>query len=100
MRSYATLTEALDDLRRRGYTEDFDLRPTCIECAAMQLELHPDEFEIMEVYRFEGASNPDDSAVVYAIAGKDGLKGVAVDAYGVYADPFSTEMLAKIRIHR
>jgi len=98
MKHYATLTEALDDLRRRGYSEDFNLKPTCLECAAKQVELHPDDFEITEVYRFEGATNPDDSSVLFAITGKDGLKGVLVDAYGMYATSVSTEMLTKLRI--
>lgn len=98
MKNYATLTEALDDLRRRGYTEDFNLKPTCLECAAKQVELHPADFEITEVYRFEGATNPDDSSVLYAIAGKDGLNGVLVDAYGVYATSVSTDMMAKLSI--
>jgi hypothetical protein len=98
MKNYATLTEALDDLRRRGYTEDFNLKPTSLECAAKQVELHPNDFEITEVYRFEGATNPDDSSVLYAIAGKDGLKGVLVDAYGMYATSVSTDMLAKLSI--
>jgi len=98
MKNYATLTEALDDLRRRGYTEDFNLKPTCLECAAKQVELHPDDFEIAEVYRFEGATNPDDSSVLYAIAGQNGLKGVLVDAYGMYATSVSTDMLAKLSI--
>lgn len=98
MKHFATLTEALDDLRRRGYTEDFNLKPTCLECPAKQVELHPKDFEITEVYRFEGATNPDDSSVLYAIAGKDGLKGVLVDAYGMYATSISTDMLAKLSI--
>lgn len=96
---YATLTEALDDLKRRGYTLDFDLRPACIECGEAQLQLQPDEFEIVEVYRFEGASSPDDNDVVYAIEGKNGQKGVMTDAYGAYANQHSTEMLAKLRVH-
>ncbi len=95
---YATLTEALDDLKRRGYTLDFALRPNCIECGAAQLQLQPDEFEIKEVYRFEGASSPDDNDVVYAIEGKHGQKGVITDAYGAYATQYDTEMLAKLRI--
>ena len=98
MTNYATLTEALDDLRQRGFTADFDLHPHCIKCEAMQIDLHPEDFEITEVYRFEGASNPDDSEVVYAIAGKNGLKGVLVDAYGAYADSLTAEMLAKLRV--
>lgn len=98
MKSYSTLTEALDDLRRRGYTADFDLRPDCIGYAAMQLELHPDDFAIAEVYRFEGNSNPDDNEVVYAIKGKNGLHGVLVDAYGAYANSLTSEMLAKLSV--
>lgn len=98
MIAYATLTEALDDLRKRGYIEDFNLRPNCLECASKQIQLHPEEFEIAEVYRFEGATNPDDSSVLYAIIGKGGLKGVLVDAYGVYADSLSAEMLAKLKV--
>jgi hypothetical protein len=100
MKHFATLTDALDDLQRRGYTADFNLKPHCIECAAMQLELRPDDFEITEVHRFEGATNPDDSEVLYAIEGKNGLRGVLVDAYGAYANSLSAEMLAKLRLRR
>lgn len=100
MTNYTTLVEALDDLRRRGYTEDFNLKPTCIECASKQIDLYPDDFAITEIYRFEGATNPDDSSVLYAIEGKDGMKGVLVDAYGVYATSVSAEMLAKLQVHR
>lgn len=98
MKRFASLVEALDDLRRRGFVNDFNLKETCIECARLQLQLHPDDFEIVEVHRFEGATNPDDSSVLYAIEGKDGLKGVLVDAYGVYATPLSTDLLAKLQV--
>jgi hypothetical protein len=98
MTSYSTITEALDDLKRRGYTADFDLQPHCVACGAQQIELHPEDFEITEVYRFEGANDPGDSNVVYAIAGKNGMKGVLVDAYGAYSDSLTAEMLEKLKI--
>ncbi len=97
---YRTLVEALDDLNQRGFTVDFDLQAHCLACKQPALQLHPDDFEIVEVHRFEGASNPDDSDIVYAIEGKNGVKGVVVDAYGTYADSLSTEMLAKLRVQR
>lgn len=97
---YRTLVEALDDLNRRGFTVDFDLQVHCLVCNQPAMQLHPDDFEIVEVHRFEGASSPDDSDIVYAIEGKNGIKGVLVDAYGTYADSLSTEMLAKLRVHR
>ena len=79
MKNYQSLVDALEDLKLRGYTNDFNLRPQCMECTALQLQLHPEDFEILEVYRFEGMSNPDDNSVVYAIKSRDGLKGVLVD---------------------
>lgn len=97
--NYRTLSQALDDLRRQGFTEDFNLQPHCIHCAARQIDLHPEDFKITGVYRFEGQSDPDYNEVIYAIEGKNGLKGVLVDAYGAYSDSLSTEMLAKLRLH-
>lgn len=98
MKKFTSLVEALDDLRQRGFANDFNLKENCIECGRLQLQLHPNDFEIVEVYRFEGVTNPDDSSVLYAIEGKDGVKGVLVDAYGVYANPVSTELLAKLQV--
>lgn len=96
MKQYATLVDALNDLRARGYTHDFNLRETCLECSQVRRTLQPEEFRIVEVYRFEGMSNPDDNTVLYAIESEDGLKGVLVNAYGVYADPLSSDMVAKL----
>jgi hypothetical protein len=63
-------------------------------------EVYPDDFVTDNYYRFEGASNRDDSAIVYAISSKDGLKGSMADAYGVYADSLTTEMISKLKIVR
>ncbi|MCB0517348.1 MAG: phosphoribosylpyrophosphate synthetase [Lewinellaceae bacterium] len=96
MRDYQNLVEALNDLKARGYENDFNLKPFCVECASLQLQLHPEDFEIKETYRFEGMSNPDDSSVVYAIESLSGIKGVMVDAYGVYAEALTPEMATKL----
>lgn len=97
MRDYQNMVEALDDLKKRGFENDFNLKPYCLECASLQLQLHPEEFEIKEVYRFEGMSNPEDNSVVYAIKSRNGVKGVLVDAYGVYAEALTLEMANKLR---
>jgi hypothetical protein len=99
MQNFRSSSEVLDDLRRRGYTVDFDLQADCLSCGAPHnLQLNPDEFEITEVYRFEGPSDPNYNEVVYAIEGPDGVKGVLMDAYGMYANPLSTAMVAKLRV--
>jgi len=100
MNTYTTVSGTLNTLKEEGYVLDFNLKPDCVECKSHDLQLYPDDFVIDKFYRFEGASNPDDSAIVYAISSKDGLKGTLVDAYGVYADSVTTEMMEKLKIMR
>ncbi|SIT77441.1 phosphoribosylpyrophosphate synthetase [Pontibacter indicus] len=95
--NYPTLSGALNDLKKRGYTEDFNLEENCIVCSSKSLELKPEEFYIDEVHRFEGMSNPDDNSVIYAISSSSGVKGVLVDAYGPYAQAITPEMARKLR---
>ena len=98
MNSYDTLSEALSDLEKRGYTHNFNIKCDCIVCKSIDLKLNPDDFEITEYYRFEGESDPDDSEIVYAITSKDGVKGTLVNGYGIYSDDISDELLSKLKI--
>ena len=98
MHSYDTLSEAIRDLRKRGYQEDFNLTQGGVHCPALELKLHPEEFEINETYRFEGMSSTDDSSVLYAIESNDGVKGMLVDAYGTYANSLTPEMAGKLKL--
>ncbi|MCX7877288.1 MAG: phosphoribosylpyrophosphate synthetase [Ignavibacteria bacterium] len=93
--SYETLSEALKDLKLRGYILDFNIRGNCIECN--DVKLNPDEFKVEEFYRFEGMTNPDDEEVVYAIVSNTGLKGTLVDAYGAYSDQITGELIKKLK---
>jgi hypothetical protein len=100
MLAYDTLSGALEDLKERGFTLDFNIDLDQIVCHTDGTSLRPDEFEIVEVYRFEGDSNPDDEEVVYAISSLDGsCKGVLVSAYGMYAGDASQEMIQKLAVH-
>jgi hypothetical protein len=101
MYAYDTVVEAINDLKKRGYSLDFNLAFDKLICHDKNICLNPAEFEIMEVYRFEGSTNPSDEDVVYAIESKDGqVKGVFTGAYGVYMDSISTEILNKLTAHK
>src|SRR5215208_1573858 len=100
MKSYDTVTEAVKDLKARGYVKDFNLAFDRLICSDVDIYLRPDDFEITEVHRFEGESNPSDEDVVYAVESKNGqLKGVITSAFGLYADPVSDEMIRKLTMH-
>ena len=100
MIAYDTLSEAVNGLKKRGYTIDFNLDFDCITCDKTPISLKPSEFEITEVYRFEGNSDPADEAVVYAIESNRGQKGVLVNGYGPSSDAMSSEMAKKLHVHR
>jgi len=97
MHVYDTVSEALKGLRERGYTKDFNLTENCIICD--DEKYHPEDFEITEVYRYEGDSDPADEAVVYAIESNKGDRGVLVSGYGISADEMSGELAKKLSIH-
>ncbi|SFE71868.1 phosphoribosylpyrophosphate synthetase [Thermoflexibacter ruber] len=93
-----TLVEILDQLRKEGYTEDFNLKKDCLECINGQYQIFHDEFQVDKIFRFEGDSNPSDEAILYAISSeKYKLKGVLVNAFGVYAEPLTNEMITKLK---
>jgi hypothetical protein len=119
MKSYDTVTEALQGLKSKGYSIDFNIAFDKLICSKNEIELTPAAFEITEVHRFEGDTNPDDEDVVYAIESKDTcpdgssgracpddpvgrgkIKGTITSAYGLYAESVSNEMIQKLTMHQ
>lgn len=100
MRTYTTLSEAINDLAKRGYTANFNISNDCIECADNSLRLCPDEFEIDEVYRFQEMSDVDNESILYAISSQQNhIKGVLVNAYGIYSETATSELIEKLSEH-
>lgn len=78
-----TLCQVMEELAVQGYIIDFNLRTDQLEGAENPLEEFPDNFLIDKSYRFEGESDPEDEAIIYAISSLDGTtKGVLIDGYG------------------
>ncbi len=101
MHNYDTVVDALNGLKARGYTINFNIAFDKLICSDNRICLNPHEFEIVEMHRFEGNSNPADEDVVYAVESKSGdIKGVISSAFGLYADAASTAMLQKLAIQK
>ena len=95
---FKTMTEAIAELRAQGYEYDFHQHSDHLECKKLEKQFAPDSFTISHVYRFEGMTNPSDNAVLYGVEANDGTKGTLTDAYGVYAEMLTPEMIEKFRI--
>lgn len=85
--SYTNMTEAIQELRKRGFTANFEFLDQEFRDVDSEKIFTADELSIVEHYRFEGASDPEDMSVVYAIESNDGIRGIIADAFGVYANP-------------
>jgi hypothetical protein len=107
MFTYDTPSQAINNLIKRGYTVDFNVnkvRDTIIAGGIITegkvAELSPEEFEIDEIYRFEGDSDPGDETVVYAISSRTGnLKGLLVDAFGPYSSSEASKVVRMLSAH-
>lgn len=91
MYHYATVSKALDELKEKGYTTDFNLEED-------RIVNHPDDFEIVHIYRYEGESDPGDEATVYGIKSSDGEKGVFVAGDLSLGEKSATQVLNDLSI--
>jgi hypothetical protein len=82
-----TLSGVMKDLDTRGFSEHFAVENGELRGLDTGTTFAPDEISISERHRFEGISDPDDMAILYAIETDSGVRGTLTDAYGVYADP-------------
>jgi hypothetical protein len=96
-----TLHEALERLDRFGYTGAFRALPEA-RLGLRADEAHgrrsdtsypSDAFVVEEVVRFEGQSDPGDSAVLFALRAPDGARGTFVASYGPQLDAESVAAL-------
>jgi hypothetical protein len=101
MKPKGTLSQTINMLRtEEGYEEDFNLLDEHLEIRSRKEKFDIDEFTVDEVFRFEGASNPSDNAILYAITTSNARKGVLVDGYGYSSGQISEKMMKKLNLKR
>src|SRR3990172_9329253 len=95
---YRTRARGVDDLPRSGFREHFQVRGGKLLALHSGKAFNAAELVIRAYHRFEGVSDPDDKAIVYAVESSSGVQGTLVDAFGVYADPALGEFLEGVPI--
>ncbi|HKZ04633.1 MAG TPA: hypothetical protein VJU81_04110 [Methylomirabilota bacterium] len=91
-----TLSGVMTDLDRRGFTEHFALTGDKLRALISGKTYAAGDLRVREIYRFEGVSNPDDMAILYAIETRGGVRGTLTDAFGVYATPGMGEFMERV----
>ena len=93
MKSLALLTNkmVLD-----GYDDDFKITDKGLKSLKTEKVYQPEQINVINSFRFEGQSDPNDNTIMYVIETTDGLKGTLVDAYGAYADRKLSEFMNEV----
>jgi hypothetical protein len=86
------LSKVVDD----GYKEDFVATREGLESSSTRKLYGPTEVKVITSFRFEGFSDPHDSAVLYVIETADGVKGTLIDGCGNLADPFVYKFISDV----
>lgn len=94
MKSLAT---CLNRIVNKGYTEDFQITDKGLEALQHHQQYKPEQVQVVNFYRFEGESDPDDNAILYVIETNDGTKGTLIDAYGVYNDDRVAQFINQVQ---
>jgi hypothetical protein len=92
-----SLVNVLNRLRKDGFKYDFKVSKDGNLCTMEEKEsFSPDQVRIVDFYRFEGESNPDDMSILYALETTSGLKGTISNSYGPYADEKADDFLKQV----
>jgi len=79
---YSCLNRVIGD----GYTDDFKQEGKGIMSKKTNRVYFQSEIKIVNFFRFEGNTNPDDNVIMYIIETADGLKGTLVNSYGTSSE--------------
>jgi hypothetical protein len=92
-----TLASCINKSVQDGYKENFKITEEGLQSLETEKIYQPEEVHIVNFFRFEGVSDPSDSAILYVIETDDGTKGTLTDAYGMYADPNIDKFIKEVQ---
>lgn len=87
----------LNKLRSEGFKQDFRVEDGHLYTLDSKQSFTPDQVQVVNFYRFEGETNPDDMAILYVLETSSGARGTITDAYGPYADEAIEDFMKQVR---
>ena len=91
-----TLSDLVNKAVKKGYGANFNVKANGKLWDSKDQYYDPTEVSVDDFYRFEGESDPADSAILYLVSTADGNKGTLIDAYGAYDDANASEFIRQV----
>lgn len=98
MRSFDTITNAVEQLQQEGFQTSFEIRFDTLIDLADSRKFHTPDFEVAELLQFETQARKVLTTRIYAIETKDNRKGILIDDDADKHDPVSIEMVEKLQL--
>lgn len=96
-----SLAIVMSELEKQGFTSQLEVNGKRLISFKTNNLYSAGELKITRFYRFDGESNPEDSAIMYAIETFHKEKGALVDAYGTTADTATADFICSVNnIHK
>lgn len=94
--SLKSLSMVTNKMVLNGYDDDFKISDKGLRSLKTEKVYQPEEINVINFFRFEGQSDPNDQEILYVIETSDGQKGTLVDAYGPYSDRKLAEFMQQV----
>jgi len=92
-----TLSQAVERITAAGYQDDFRAERGGLRAVGTGCIHDPEALVIEEVLRFEGSSDPEDEAMLFALRCTiHDVRGTYVVAYGSTMDSLDAEMVRRL----
>ncbi|MGZ4056642.1 MAG: hypothetical protein ACXVPU_01620 [Bacteroidia bacterium] len=91
-----TLVECTNMLDKHGFTTQFKAVETGLQSLKTNRIYSPHEVKVLNFYRFEGSTDPQDSSILYAIETTNNERGTLTDAYGPYGDTLVANFMKQV----
>jgi hypothetical protein len=93
----ATLSESIAALQKEGYTGNwFATADGMLRCSETGHDADPSTVTVDRTLRFEGQSDPDDEAILFALSEAGGRKGLYSTQYGPAMPPEDAAVIAQL----
>ena len=92
-----SLVTILAEVEKLGFKSQFKVNGNYLHSLQTKNNFLANQVKIVHFYRFEGESNPDDNAILYAIQTMNNEKGTLTDGYGISADSETAAFTRKVK---
>lgn len=97
MKEAQTISQVLKNLYDLGYVLDFKAEKSGLRACEKNIILSPDNLIVDQIHRFEGETDLDEEAIIFAIRDpKNNLMGTYLVAFGSKMDPLDQAIVHRI----